>query len=199
MNQLGVQAGLSAVLVACAVLSWPLRAAPPWRAQVGGRGRGRSRLLGSGGAGGAATTSEAHLVPETLELLALALEGGCAVPEAVNVVAAVLPEPHAGWLSEVAEALETGQDAYDAWAAAGPAWSAAARALDLAATAGVAPAEALRRAASDLRRDAVAEVEVSASRLGVRLVLPLGLAFLPAFVLTAVVPLVIALMGDVSW
>jgi pilus assembly protein TadC len=57
----------------------------------------------------------------------------------------------------------------------------------------VPPAGLLRDAAADLRRDALAQVEVATARLSVRLVLPLGLAFLPAFVLTTVVPVVLAL------
>jgi pilus assembly protein TadC len=45
----------------------------------------------------------------------------------------------------------------------------------------------------------VADVEVAAARLGVRLVVPLGLAYLPAFVLTTVVPVVLALTRSLSW
>ncbi|MGB3859956.1 MAG: pilus assembly protein, partial [Ornithinimicrobium sp.] len=67
----------------------------------------------------------------------------------------------------------------------------------LAARGGVPPSELLSAAASDLRRDAVARVELQTAQLAVRLVLPLGLAFLPAFVLTTVVPVVIALATSV--
>ena len=59
--------------------------------------------------------------------------------------------------------------------------------------------QALVDAAADLRREAVADVEVRAARLGVRLVLPLGLAYLPAFVLITVVPVVLALTRDLTW
>jgi hypothetical protein len=141
----------------------------------------------------------AALVPEALELLALSLQGGGSVGAGARCVAQVLPGAASTELGGVAEALTRGQDPDRAWAAAGPRWHPARRALDLAAQAGVAPSEALRRCASDLRQDAVAGVEAGTARLGVRLVLPLGLAFLPAFVLTTVLPLVLALTRGLAW
>ena len=106
-------------------------------------------------------------------------------------MATVLPSGSREELDGVGRALLTGADAGRAWAEAGAQWEAARRALELAAVAGVAPAQALRQAAADLRRDRVSDVELATARLGVRLVLPLGLAFLPAFVLTSVLPLVL--------
>ena len=63
----------------------------------------------------------------------------------------------------------------------------------LAQLAGAPPAETIRRAAADLRRDRRAALERAAARLPVFLVIPLGTVFMPAFVLIAVVPLVVAL------
>ena len=51
--------------------------------------------------------------------------------------------------------------------------------------------------AEELRARASSELDARVSALGVRLVLPLGLAFLPAFILTTVVPFVIALAASV--
>lgn len=139
------------------------------------------------------------LVPETLDLLALALQGGASLGGAVRAVAATLPDDVGRELDEVGLALLSGADASDAWTRAGAAWAPARRCLEVAAEAGVSPGPSLRQAATDLRRAALTEVEVATARLGVRLVLPLGLAFLPAFVLTTVVPLVLALTRDLSW
>jgi tight adherence protein B len=49
-------------------------------------------------------------------------------------------------------------------------------------------------AAQERRRD-VAAARVAAARLAVQVVLPTGLCLLPAFVLLAVVPLVLGLLG----
>lgn len=134
-----------------------------------------------------------------MELMAVALTGGASVGAAARTVSSTLPEPLASQLRAVAEDLRRGEDTDDAWRAAGAHWAPARRCLDLAQSSGVPPAEALVRAAQDVRRDAVADVEVAAARLGVRLVLPLGLAYLPAFVLTTIVPVVLALTGELSW
>lgn len=138
-------------------------------------------------------------VPEAMELLALALLGGGSLGAAVRQVSQVLPEHLSQDLSRVGLALHHGADTAAAWSDAGPAWTPVQRCLDLASVSGVAPGPALRQAASDLRRDAIADVEVATARLGVRLVVPLGLAFLPAFVLATVLPLVLALTRDLTW
>lgn len=118
---------------------------------------------------------------------------------AIRTVAGTLPEPLGEQLRGVAAVLRRGEDPTEAWAAAGAHWAPARRSLDLAESAGIPPARALVRTADDLRREAVADVEVAAARLGVRLVVPLGLAYLPAFVLTTVVPVVLALTRSLSW
>ncbi len=138
-------------------------------------------------------------VPEALDLLALALQGGSSLGSAARHVALVLPPPLREELDGVGRDLLLGLDPGPSWAAAGPRWRAARLSMEIAALAGVAPGPALRQAATDLRRHAVAGVEVATARLGVRLVLPLGLAFLPGFVLSTVVPLVLALVRDLSW
>jgi tight adherence protein B len=68
--------------------------------------------------------------------------------------------------------------------------------LDLARRAGVPAAGLLRRAAEDIRDEAAAEGLVAAERLAVRLVLPLGVCVLPAFVLVGVVPVVVGVLSS---
>jgi hypothetical protein len=99
-------------------------------------------------------------------------------------------------LASVAAAVRWGMPWARAWAAVGPGWSAVGRALVLADSLGVAPSDPLARAAVDQRRDHAHRLEIGTARLGVRIVLPLGLAFLPAFVLLGLVPLVLALAGE---
>ncbi|HSP61219.1 MAG TPA: type II secretion system F family protein [Ornithinimicrobium sp.] len=190
-------AGVPAVLVTAAVLCWPTRQA--WMPgaeglrQPGGAGaRGRP-------ASPVTATRGPVLVAEALELIALALQGGGSVAIAVRTVGGVLPGPLGQDLQDVGLALQRGEDTERAWASVDDCWRPGVRSLRLAQVAGVAPGEALVQAARDLRREAVADVEVGAARLGVRLVLPLGLAYLPAFVLITVVPVVLALTRDLTW
>lgn len=162
----------------------------PWRIRGGAPARRRARPE---------TVSTGALVPEALELLALALLGGGALSEAARTVSVVLPGRSGEGLSAVAAALRQGQDTEQAWSAAGAAWEPARRSVELASVAGIAPGPALRQTAADLRAASVTDVEVGTARLGVRMVLPLGLAFLPAFVLMTVLPLVLALTRDLVW
>ncbi|WGW11057.1 hypothetical protein LWF01_13230 [Saxibacter everestensis] len=50
----------------------------------------------------------------------------------------------------------------------------------------------------ELRRRRVREAQAAAGRLGVRLVLPLGLCILPAFIALGVMPVVISLVSDLA-
>ncbi len=130
-------------------------------------------------------------------LLAVALQSGCGVVEAIEQVAVVAAPRPAGELAVVAAALRWGLDEEHAWAEADALWSRTALALRLAREAGVAPSSLLLSGADDLRSNRLAAIDVAASRLGVRLVVPLGVAFLPAFVLTTIVPVVLALARQV--
>lgn len=172
---------VAAVLIASAVLMWP----PPRRWRALPRRVQRQRRRG----GGAAHAG----VPQVLDLLALALNGGADLQSAVREVAATVGGASGRELGAVTAALAWGLEEDAAWEQAPERWAPARRALGLAARAGVPPARLLTNAAADLRRDALADVEVATARLAVRLVVPLGLAFLPAFVLTTVVPVVLAL------
>lgn len=189
----------SAVLLgAAAVLCWPAKAA--WLpARSAGRGRARAGAPPRGSGPGPDGARSPVLVAEAMELIALALRGGGSVTVAVRTVAGVLPGPLGDDLREVGAALQRGEDPDRAWATVDACWRSGARTLRLAQAAGAAPGEALVDAARDLRREAAADVEAGAARLGVRLVVPLGLAYLPAFVLITVVPVVLALTRDLTW
>ena len=96
-------------------------------------------------------------------------------------------------LRQVATALQWGAAEAEAWASVGPPWAPAARVISLAHAGGVPPGPLLTAASDDLHRAELDRLEMSAARVGVRLVAPLGLVLLPAFCLTTVVPLVVAL------
>lgn len=186
---------VAAVLVVLAVLVWPAPGGAKGFVAAAGAGseslvqRIRARWSGRG--------SEQELaVPDVLDLLALALQAGASTVAALRTTADRLPGRTGHELRSVAAALEWGLPDEAAWSAAPSRWESAGRALRLASRAGVPPANLLRRAAGDARRERLDRVEIATARLGVRLVLPLGLAFLPGFVLTTVVPVVLALAGS---
>jgi pilus assembly protein TadC len=190
-------------LVAAAVLAWPATASTGgiWmaRAMVGEVADGNA----SGGVGSRVHAGSSNrLVPVVevagvIDLLALTLGGGAGLVEAMEAVASRVGGPLGLHLRTVAAAGRWGVDDATAWESVPSAWQPAARALRMAAAAGVPPAEVLVRAAAEVRRAEQQRLELATATLGVRIVLPLGLAFLPAFVLTTVVPIVLALANQV--
>lgn len=194
---------IAAGMIGLSVLLWPLRQTPlRWTPQIPERpGTGRrwlARIAGSD-LDARSGSGRQHLVPEALELLALCLVAGGSAAGSARSVAMALPADLGKELAAVGEAMARGESPRAAWDAAGAWWTPARHSLELAESAGIPPGVALRQAAQDLRRDAIGEVEVGAARLGVRLVIPLGLAFLPAFVLTTIIPMVLALVEEVTW
>ena len=135
-------------------------------------------------------------VSSALALLALAYRSGLPTWDVLDAVAAGLDGPASRDLRQVAAALRWGADESEAWASVGPAWSPAGRAVAIAHHAGVPPGPMLLAAADDVRDAQLERLELAAAKVGVRLVAPLGVVLLPAFCLTTVAPLVIALAGD---
>lgn len=201
------------LLTAAAVLIWPtgspVRDAALVRGAVGGGAVGDGAFgdvaVGADEAGARARSdagSTRTVVPVAevagvIDLLALTLRGGVGLVEAMEAVATRVGGPLGLHLQTVAAARRWGVDDATAWASIPSAWQPAARALRMAATAGVPPADLLVRAAQEVRRAEQQRLEVATATLGVRIVLPLGLVFLPAFVLTTVVPIVLALARQV--
>ncbi|WP_421743412.1 type II secretion system F family protein [Cellulomonas sp.] len=129
-----------------------------------------------------------------LDLVDVAIATGASVPRAVSAVGAAVGGERGDALTRGATALLLGASWESAWsgspvddvvAALEPSWST-----------GSAPGPALRGRADQRRRDRRARTAAAAGSLGVQLVLPLGLCFLPAFVLLGLVPMLLSLAGD---
>lgn len=124
-----------------------------------------------------------------LDLLDAASAGGAGLPRVLEAVGAAVGGERGRALDRAARALLLGAEWTEAWpdaAAAGldrvtgalrPAWQD-----------GVPVGRLLRAAAEDARRERTARATAAAARLGTRLVLPLGVCHLPAFLLVGVVP-----------
>ena len=190
-------AALVVTVAALAAALWPDR--PDLRrrrALVGPQQRGSSA---GGSRPGVASRPRAtrratpHDVADALALLALALRSGMGQPEALERVVQVSEGPVAAHLRAVTAALRWGRPSGEAWAYAPAAWGPAAMAWQVAERAGAGPAQLIEDASWRIREREDRRLETAGARAGVRLVLPLGLAFLPAFACTAVIPVVLAL------
>lgn len=138
-------------------------------------------------------------LPLAADLLAAALRAGAPVDRSVLAVAAALGGPMADRLGRVGRTLLLGGEPAEAWSQLLPVPGAdrlVAAALR-SSNSGAALAGALTRLADDLRADRSTAAEAAARRAGVLIVLPLGLCFLPAFILAGLVPVIVAVLGDV--
>jgi Flp pilus assembly protein TadB len=141
-------------------------------------------------------------LPTAVDLLAACLSSGRPPAAALTAVLEAVGGPLAGDLGVVAVRLHLGADPVMVWRDLGcrPGPLAAlgrtmARSLDT----GAPMADGLRLLATDLRRAHRAAVERKASGVGVRAAAPLGLCFLPAFVLVGIVPSVVSAFTAMSW
>jgi Flp pilus assembly protein TadB len=135
-------------------------------------------------------------LPDTVDLLLLAVGAGLSVPLALPLVARRAPEPVGEALRAAEQAAAAGQplgqSLLDELVPLGDRAAALAHVLHDHLRYGVPLAPALERSALELRLARRRAAEESARRLPVRLLAPLLLCILPAFVLLTVVPLLVA-------
>jgi len=136
-----------------------------------------------------------------LALVAAACRSGASVVRALDAVGAALGGPDGAAARSAAARLALGSGWDDAWApdvhgrdrgAPGALARVLREALRPTWEHGAPPEPALRAATDQLRRDRAERSAMAAGRLGVRLVLPLGLCYLPAFVLVGLVPVLVS-------
>lgn len=132
-------------------------------------------------------------LPLAVDLMLVCLLAGRPISAAVAVVAEAVGGPLGHDLRRIAVRIELGADPRTVWADTGadaalaPLGRTVVRALDT----GAPVAESLGFLAADLRSERRAAADEAARRVAVRSAGPLGLCFLPAFVLVGIVPTVI--------
>ena len=138
-------------------------------------------------------------LPPVLDLLAACLAAGAPLRSALAVVGEAAPPPLGSLLRTAAGALALGSPPEAALAGlTGTAGlERLAGVLARAEATGAAPTDQLAALAEDTRRAAQDSARAAARRAGVLVVLPLGLCFLPAFVLLGVVPVVAGVADQV--
>jgi pilus assembly protein TadC len=136
-------------------------------------------------------------VVAVLDLLDAAGAAGASVPAALVAVGRAVGGQRGDALGQAGRALLLGAVWSEAWAGAPVVLRPVERALRPAWEDGVPSSGLLQAAAETLRRDRQARAAEAAAALAVRLVLPLGLCHLPAFVVVGLVPVLLSLVGDV--
>jgi pilus assembly protein TadC len=173
---IGVLAGILVALCAVRLLGQGERAE---------RQRRRARLIAD--------------LPVAVDLLAACLRGGTPWSDAVQAVAQTIGGPLGDELHNVAVQIRLGVDPAAAWLRLGedPLMAPLARTAVRAVHSGAGLAPTLARLACDQRRASRAAAIARARAAGVRVLAPLGLCFLPAFVLLGIVPTIAGIASTI--
>lgn len=179
---------------------------------LAGRGHARRRLLrhrrghlGGGNQASEGTTGAPDLraygglrdTAMMLELIGAMLDAGSGIGRALELVADSASAEYHQSLRPVVSALAIGADWETAWRSSEtrtPELLVLRQALGFAALTGAPSSAILYAQAARLRRERFRAAEKRAAALGVRLVVPLGLCSLPAFVCLGVVPVLLAML-----
>lgn len=131
-----------------------------------------------------------------LELLGSLLESGASLEHGLAYLAAADPAGSGKPLAAVASALDLGAGWDTAWATVEPTGELTVlrEALSFAIRTGAPSSAILYARAAQLRRRQHRNQERKAAALGVKLVLPLGLCALPAFICLGVMPILLSLV-----
>ncbi|NEG77767.1 type II secretion system F family protein [Bifidobacterium avesanii] len=165
----------SAALAGCAVRLWQ------WR---------DDRTPGDAGGDDAAEPS----VSLILEMLAVAIRQGASIPRALDAVGGAWGGPCGSLMIHVADVLHRGSGWRSAWAVAcadprfGALMTVLEDTLEPAWRHGSSPLPRIEAAVEQRDRDERRIIEEAAARMGVRMLVPMGLCFLPSFIVIGVVP-----------
>lgn len=131
------------------------------------------------------------------DLLAACLASGASTSAATTATAQAVGGPTGELLRQCVAQFELGADSSRVWApiASEPALAPIARAILRSAHTGAPLTAVLLRVGDDLRATRKAQLDQAAKSVGVKAVGPLGLCFLPAFMLLGVVPLIASLVS----
>ena len=132
----------------------------------------------------------AHDLPLAIDLLTACLRAGRPPQHALTLVAEALPGPLADVFTKIAHHLALGADPTTAWAhlRTEPSCAPIARAITRSLRSGAPLTKTLEHLADETRRAHHHTADQQARAAESRATLPLGLCFLPAFVLLSIVP-----------
>jgi len=133
-------------------------------------------------------------LPQALDLMRACMGAGQPLRNAVETVAGAMGPPVSDLFEPVMNAISVGMSDSKAWQVlkGDPVMGFLARDLSRSSSWGTSVVEILAQHSTDLRRQGTTQRLEAAKAVGVKSVLPLGLCYLPAFMLLGVVPVVAA-------
>lgn len=137
-------------------------------------------------------------LPVAVQLLGSCLAAGAAVGPALSSVAESMPGAVGDALGLLQRRLYWGVDPVEVWRSVGGPLEPLGRTMARAHESGASVELAVTRLAEDLRQVSRARADARARTIEVRAAAPLGLCFLPSFVIIGVIPLVVGLFSSLQ-
>jgi len=137
-------------------------------------------------------------VPVAVQLMAACLAAGAATSAALQSVSDAMPGAMGDELSLIRRRLDWGMDPANVWRSLDGPLGELGRRMARAHESGASVQHAVARLADDLRSENRARADNRARTVEVRAAAPLGLCFLPCFVLLGVIPLAVGLFSSLS-
>lgn len=166
---------------------------PAGGSDTGGTDSGR---VGAGGAGSGSVASGRAVADDQLafdlDLVAICLTSGLPIPVALTLTAEATGDRSG--LQRIGREMTIGGEKL----AADDRLLPVLEVFEFSEHTGVGPAPLIESVAKELRDSSRRRRQEAAASLGVRLVLPLGVCILPAFLLLSVVPVVISLLSELT-
>lgn len=146
-------------------------------------------------------TASPDAVPVVIELLAGCLSAGLTMADSLEAASVAGDPVTTAACLAAAAALRRGAPAAEAWQSwmSDPWLEPVARSTARTTQTGASVADELQRVAARIRSRRHARLQQRVQQASIWVVIPLGLFFLPAFVLVAVVPIVIGLFGGLHF
>lgn len=139
-------------------------------------------------------------LPFAADLMAACLQAGHPIPTATETAATAIEGPLGERLTWIGSQLRLGADPAPTWTylTADPPTAPLGRTMSRSAQTGAPVADALTRLADESREASRTAALATARTVGIKAVAPLGLCFLPAFVLLGIVPVVAGLASTIT-
>lgn len=146
-------------------------------------------------------TAAPDSVPVVVELLAGCLDAGLTMPDSLDAASVAGDQVTSDACRATAAALRRGAPASEAWQIwmVDPWLQPVAQSTVRTTQSGASVADELRRVAARIRSRRHARLQQRVQQASIWVVVPLGLFFLPAFVLLSVVPIVVGLFSGLHW
>ncbi|MDR1430644.1 MAG: type II secretion system F family protein [Propionibacteriaceae bacterium] len=139
-------------------------------------------------------------IPVICELLAVCLDAGLPLRNAVRCLLPLFTGPIHAALAQVDARVRLGTDEALAWSElrGEPGWGELADELSRSAASGIGISQAVRGLGASARAATAAQAHERARSVGVRSVLPLMVCFLPAFMLLGIVPIIGGVIAELQ-